>query len=320
VLIRGIIAATVIIAALIAGGCGGKIDRDWVGSETGEPTGSGGDDGGASDASAGSAAGVIPSTGGMVNTAGAANAEAGGSDPTSAHDCPEGMALVAAGDFLMGSEETEGLSLPDEFPRHRVSLSAYCIDVNETTNAEYQACEQAGDCSPPRAVEPPSGYGDPTLSSRPVPGVSWAQAQTYCAWQSKRLPTEAEWEKAARGGAPDVRLHPWGDRYPDPDELRWCPQDTDVGQPTIDISPFGVRDLVSGAPEWVSDWYDADYYAVSPAIDPKGPVTGSQHVVRGALCAACIATLHSYRVSRRLTCAERPIDAIGIRCAKDVRP
>jgi formylglycine-generating enzyme required for sulfatase activity len=312
-------ASVIAIAALLAA-CGGKTERDWTGSGTGEPSRSGGDGGGGVDTAVAGYAGAPPSTGGVVNTAGAANAGAGGSGPTAAHDCPEGMALVPAGDFLMGSEETEDLSLPDESPRHRVSLSAYCIDVNETTNAKYQACEQAGDCSPPGAVEPPSGYGDPTRSSRPVLGVSWEQAQTYCAWQSKRLPTEAEWEKAARGAAPDVRLHPWGDRYPDPDELRWCPQDTDVGQPTIDISPFGVRDMVSGAPEWVSDWYDADYYAVSPDADPKGPVTGNQHVVRGAPCAACIATLHSYRVSTRMTCADRAIDAIGIRCAKDGEP
>jgi formylglycine-generating enzyme required for sulfatase activity len=227
------------------------------------------------------------------------------------------MSAVVAGEFLMGTDSGEPMSIANEQPRHTVTLKAFCIDTNEATNAEYEACQSASKCTAPKTVDPASNYGDPAYAGRPIVGLNWDQATAYCDSRGKRLPTEAEWEKAARGSAPDSRTYPWGAATPDTMALNFCPQNSDVADGSQDVSPFGVRALVSGAPEWVSDWYDASYYLSSPAHDPRGPANGTDHVVRGGPCASCAAATRSYRISARMTCQDRPIDATGVRCASD---
>lgn len=262
-----------------------------------------------------SVGGAAPMQSGGTNSTGS-GLSGGGTSVASAASCPTGMVLIGAGDFIMGSEPGEPLVRDNEMPRHLVTLRDYCLDTYEVTNAQYQACVAAGRCTVPRAVEPPSGYGEASRSKRPVVGLSWEQASTYCEWANKRLPTEAEWEKGARGPAPDARLYPWGETTsPSPTTIYYCPQDSDVDLPTFDVSPYGIRNMVSGAPEWVADWYDATYYSTSPVEDPRGPQGGTQHVVRSSPCAACAATLSPKRVAYRQTCTERSIDAVGVRCA-----
>lgn len=259
------------------------------------------------------------------NVNGLGGAGSGGTSPvgtstlaSASTACPGGMLGIGAGDFLMGSDPSEPVARADELPRHRVTLRSYCLDVYEATNAQYKACVDAGRCTMPRSVEPPSGIADAARAKRPVVGLSWEQASAYCGWSNKRLPTEAEWEKAARGAAPDTRLYPWGDiTSPNPTTIYFCPQEADVDSPTFDVSPYGLKNMVSGAPEWVADWYDAGYYAVSPIENPSGPESGTQHVVRSSLCAACAETLPPRRVAYRQTCGERSIEAVGVRCASD---
>jgi formylglycine-generating enzyme required for sulfatase activity/DNA invertase Pin-like site-specific DNA recombinase len=219
-----------------------------------------------------------------------------------------GMVQVPAGTFAMGGGDEE-----DERPKHRVFVSAFSIDRDEVTRAAYQKCVAAGACT--RA----DGEGDDDL---PVTGVSFLDAASYCAWAGKRLPTEAEWEKAARGS--DGRIYPWGDE-PSCEQANFgnfqgegrCPKNP--GRPAKvgsypGASPFGVRDLAGNVWEWVADWYDAKYYRHSPSHDPRGPRSGERRVVRGG---ACCSMFDLPRAANRLAFPEsyRDID-IGFRCAK----
>ena len=179
------------------------------------------------------------------------------------------MMYVPAGEFEMGTDD----GTPAEAPAHQVSLSAYWIDKTEVTMAMYEACADAGQCKG-RAASQPSDQS-------PVTKLAWDDANTYCSFAGARLPTEAEWEKAARGT--DGRLYPWG---MDPDKLKTVNYSGDgklppVGSIPEGASPYGVLDMAGSAFEWVSDWYSSSYYAISPANDPTGPTTGSNHVIRG---------------------------------------
>jgi formylglycine-generating enzyme required for sulfatase activity len=211
------------------------------------------------------------------------------------------MVYVPGGTFEMGSTDAEveavfeqceqaGRSddcqrnwLERESPRHSVTLDSFWIDRTEVTNAQYARCVADGTCiSPPesKSATRDSYYGEGQFDDYPVMWVSWSDADAYCQWAGGRLPTEAEWEYAARG--PDGNVYPWGNDPPDDTLLNYDSIDrdtTEVGSYPDGASWVGALDMAGNVWEWVSDWYAE--YAASPAENPTGPDTGDEKVLRG---------------------------------------
>jgi eukaryotic-like serine/threonine-protein kinase len=233
--------------------------------------------------------------------------------------CPEGMVPIPAGVFRMGSSDGDA----DERPVHEVSIASFCIDTTEVTVAAYEACVTASICSRPQTDDiahtfRPERRDDPGRAHRPINGVSWEDARTYCEWKGSRLPTEAEWEYAARGT--DGRTFPWGN---EPDETiggRQCrplPCFRNNLSPGGSIpraaSPFGAHDMAGSLWEWVADWYGP--YDVSRRQDPQGPSSGTHRVLRGG-AASAVDDLRSANRSHGPP-TSRSI-SIGLRCARSV--
>ena len=221
------------------------------------------------------------------------------------------MVFVPAGAFRMGSGEADPDAEVDEKPQHDVVLDAFWIDRTEVTNAMYARCVQAGACTAPMHS---SRYGLATHAGHPVTGVTWFQAQEYCAWAGRRLPTEAEWEKAARG--PDGRLFPWGDGAPGSSLLNFDGQvgdTTTVGSYPAGASPYGVLDMAGNVWEWTADWYARDYYADSPQANPPGPASGNLRVLRGG---AWGVDAGAVRAANRFWAFPGRNDFDGFRCAR----
>jgi len=191
------------------------------------------------------------------------------------------MVSISSGCFDMGDAFAEGW--PDELPVHNVCLSDFEMDIHEITNAEYAECVEKGACTEPSSYASytrTSYYDNPLYADYPVIWMWWDDVYNYCTWAGKRLPTEAEWEYAARGGLEGKR-YPWGNWI-----SSWrANYDFNVGD-TSEVESYranghGLYDMAGNVWEWVADWYGSTYYSDSPANDPKGPANGSVHVRRG---------------------------------------
>jgi formylglycine-generating enzyme required for sulfatase activity len=224
------------------------------------------------------------------------------------------MIFIPAGEFIMGSSEADAEADDDEKPQHRVYLEAYWIDQTEVTNAMYTGCVAAGVCRP--IVTPRPDMAD--WPNYPAQGVIWSQAQAYCQWVGRRLPTEAEWEKAARGT--DGRLYPWGEAPSDASRANFdflVGDVTEVGSYPDGASPYGVLDMAGNVWEWVADWYDEAYYQEAPYENPPGPSFGLTRVIRGG---AWNVTGRGLRGATRFWAFPDRNDFDGFRCAADDSP
>jgi formylglycine-generating enzyme required for sulfatase activity len=186
---------------------------------------------------------------------------------------PAGMARIPGGTFLMGAVDGN----PDEKPVHKVTLRPYLLDRTEVTVGQYSKCVKAGECTPAGTGSACNG-NNRERKSHPVNCVAWDQADTFCRWRGARLPTEAEWEFAARGT--DGRKYPWGNDEPGIAQLHWQARETvPVGGHPSGASPFGVLDLAGSVWEWTGDWYAP--YGAAEQRDPTGPSSGTVRVDRG---------------------------------------
>jgi formylglycine-generating enzyme required for sulfatase activity/DNA-binding CsgD family transcriptional regulator len=245
----------------------------------------------------------------------------------------DGMVLVyiPAGEFKMGSSRAEDpQTLDEELPQHIVYLDDYWIDQTEVTNEQYAMCvADSGACTQPIdniSLTRSSYYDNSQYANYPVIFVSWNQAAEYCTWADGRLPTEAEWEKAARG--PEGRIYPWGNTF-DGTLANYCDincnngwkddryddgyNDTSpVGDYPDGASVYGVLDMAGNIYEWVADWYGP--YNRSSQSNPTGPASGSEHIIRGGSWGDDPAHIRS--VVRSHINADNWMNFIGFRCAR----
>jgi len=266
---------------------------------------------------------------------------------------PDDMVLIPAGEFLMGSPAGSD-GLPDEQPQRSIFVSSVFIDRHEVTNEEYHAFVLAANYRMPENNNPASTLWSnqapmPGIERHPVVNVSWTDAVAYCHWNGKRLPTEAEWEKAARGT--DGRRYPWGNQW----DIQlansasyWAGRTIEfdsgadweafwvkgegarvakekglngevltmpVGSFPAAVSPYGLVDMAGNVAEWVQDWYDPNYYRSAPVTNPAGPARGAIKSMRGG---SWLKPAVSLRTSDRDwgTMDSRP-SGTGFRCAKD---
>jgi formylglycine-generating enzyme required for sulfatase activity len=250
----------------------------------------------------------------------------------SAEISKDGMEMlpVPEGNFIMGND---GGPI-DERPSHSVYLDFFRIDKTEVTidmfskfvsEIGHQTTSEVNGFGytwldndwqevPHANWMDPNGDGIPELPYLPVTQVSWYDAQTYCAWAGRRLPSEAEWEKAARGT--DGRVFPWGDIAPDNSLLSFNKESgiSKVGNYPNGASPYGALDMSGNIWEWTADWYDANYYQTLVSENPKGPISGERRVLRGG---AWDTGLNNIRITHRDSSAPQEYnDALGFRCAK----
>ena len=242
--------------------------------------------------------------------------------------------FIPEGTFQMGG--VDPAALPDEQPVHQVTLRAFWIDKVEVTNAMYNLCIQQGGCQKlPNNFNSEtrnSYFSNPEFANYPVIYVGWGEAQTYCKWAGRRLPTEAEWERAARGS--DFRIFPWGDDRATSTFVNHnykFGDTTPVGNFPAGASPYGVLDMSGNVAEWVNDFYQGDYYSAGINNNPTGPLGRTNffnRVVRGG----SFADSEDYiRVSKRASTLGPDLNAdldseayigvtantIGFRCASD---
>ena len=236
------------------------------------------------------------------------------------------LRYVPAGEFLMGSTDQSLGADYDEKPQHSVYLDAFWIDQTEVTNAMYAVfLNEMGNQVEERATWLDAADEDVLLveldghwqpksgaDNFPVVEVTWYGAQAYCQWVGRRLPTEAEWEKAARGT--DARSYPWGEEQDcSKAQVANCHSIlTDVGSKPGGSSPYGIFDMSGSVWEWVADWYAEDYYAHSPASNPSGPTEGMARALRGG--SYDYNWKHARTADRRLNGPANSMNDYGFRC------
>jgi formylglycine-generating enzyme required for sulfatase activity len=226
------------------------------------------------------------------------------------------MVKVPAGEFTMGHTEHG----KDYNPEHKVTLKEYLIDKTEVTVAQYKACVDCGVCAEPLRDGSHTGrepyYGNAKFADYPVIHVSWKDAKAYCEGIGKRLPTEAEWEKAARGTNGDT--FPWGTAAPTSSHANYAAKVNDTA-PVTDYdqgkSPYGALNMAGNVWEWVADSYDATYYSKSPAADPPGPTSSVVKVMRGGGFISSTSEIATY--TRGHDAEGAAFSTVGFRCAKD---
>jgi iron(II)-dependent oxidoreductase len=244
------------------------------------------------------------------------------------------MVLIPAGWFLMGSDKkTDKLAYLPELPQRKIYLDAYEIDKFEVTTVQFLKFVLATNRPPLIDWRYDGGNFQETMANHPVMHVSWFDADEYCRWAGKRLPTEAEWEKAARGE--DGRIYPWGNQPAGlsranfgrgglsgpvrdrPERLMLYPPIISVDKYENALSPYGLYQTVGNVSEWVADWYDKDYYKTAPEKNPMGPGKGTQRGFRGG---GWIDSTPSVRAAQRNgTDPDTKMNWLGFRCARDVR-
>ncbi len=217
---------------------------------------------------------------------------------------------VPGGTYTMGSVDDV-----DASPTRQVTLSSFYIDKYEVSVGEYRKCVQSGSClTPLNSISTYCNYDKSGKDSHPVNCVEWTDAKKYCSWAGKRLPTEAEWEKAARGT--DGRRYPWGESW---DSARAngdmsVKSSSSVGSYANGVSPYGAYDMAGNVAEWVADWSDASYYQRSPERSPTGPESGQYRVVRGG---SWFLSPTLVRASyRNFNSPDYRVTGLGFRCAR----
>ncbi|MEZ4515296.1 MAG: SUMF1/EgtB/PvdO family nonheme iron enzyme, partial [Chloroflexota bacterium] len=184
--------------------------------------------------------------------------------------------FIPAGEFAMGADDED--SDGDASPIHMVFLDEYWIMQTEVTNFQFSRCVDAGACRPPDNLI----WKNVAYAEYPVTDVNWSDAANYAKWVGGALPTEAQWEKACRGT--DGRIYPWGAQEPSNDLANFDYLRGGVmpaGSYWLGRSPYGVLDMSGNVAEWIRDWYDDNFYSVSPLENPVGPMNGNEQVVRG---------------------------------------
>ncbi|MEK6938181.1 MAG: SUMF1/EgtB/PvdO family nonheme iron enzyme, partial [Nanoarchaeota archaeon] len=249
------------------------------------------------------------------------------------------MVNVPAGEFNQGCDSAVQTckSNGDDKPIHDVLLSEYDIDKFEVSNDQYRECVTKGTCTAPSnlsSYKRASYYDNAAYSGYPVIYVNWQQASDYCTWANKKLPTEAEWEKAAKGAKPSNNTHPWGSDSPSctfvnynqcgeaPDGIvgdTW-PVDYVPEDPIShlkNLSGYGAANMSGNVLEWVSDWYGSTYYSSLPYDNPTGPESGTQKVVRGGNWYTNVPKKNQLTTYYRISPDPTIIDmGYGFRCAK----
>ncbi len=268
--------------------------------------------------------------------------------PSSLRVNPRGAVWISAGEFVRGSDASDVafalalcvLSSPggsmdricreelfvEEMPARAIYTSAFGIDATEVTHAEYARCVRASVCAPPRVAS-----SDTRLArgDHPVSGITAREAETFCAFVGGRLPTEAEWERAARGDGQPPRRFPWGEPYSErlanhgqsgerPDGIDGFRYAAPVGSFPDGVSPHGLLDMAGNVWEWTADRFEAGGYATGSAVDPRGARAGAERVVRGGSWRSSPVTL---RASHRVPVPESiAAPDLGFRCAYDRPP
>jgi iron(II)-dependent oxidoreductase len=229
---------------------------------------------------------------------------------------------IPAGSFTMGCDPELDTCAPDETPAHEVYVDAFAIDQYEVTVAAYGVCVSAGACAQPATFDADCNWGVSGRQQHPVNCVDWAHADTYCQWAGLRLPTEAEWEKAARGT--DERRFPWGEAPAPSCALAVFSSGGDgcgtgtthpVGSRPNGASAYGVQDMAGNVSEWVADWYSSTYYGTNAGSNPVGPGVGDGRAIRGGSFEEGASSLRATNRDNIDWMVEYPF--LGFRCASD---